>query len=127
MIPTPLRSSGNEKEDDDSGADLPPMSTYSYNFRNSVFRSYRYMAASDSGTTFGEPKLPLSLKSPDRDRWIASTEDEFATFFRKGTWTEASEVHRDTRDLPSGFILRIKRDASEKPIQFNSRLAARGY
>lgn len=94
------------------------MSTHPYNRRNSVSSNYSYMAASDSVTTSNEPKLAVALKSPERDRWIASIEEEFNTLLRNGTWTEAKDVHREIRVLHSGIILRIKWDASGKPIRF---------
>lgn len=52
--------------------------------------------------------------------------EEFDTLRKAHTWAECDKVPEDAEVIPSGMILRLKRDEDGKPARFEARLVARG-
>lgn len=76
-----------------------------------------------------EPKLAVALRSSDRDKWIQAIQEEFKTIKDNGTWTDVDKHDKllNTLEvLPSGMVLRIKRDATGKIARYKARLVVRG-
>lgn len=75
-------------------------------------------------STGDEPSLKDALASPEASFWKQAINEEFETIQSAGTYKETEST--PTRALPSGIILRLKRDEDGKPARFKARLVARG-
>lgn len=99
-----------------------------YSLRDNPRPPVRYtnMALPKVVTTGDEPKLSVALRSTERDYWLEAIREEFDTLEENGTWEVVENVPRNAKVLPSGIILRIKRDEDNDPARFKARLVARG-
>lgn len=97
-----------------------------YNLRPRRPVSYTHMALPKTITTDDEPKLRVALNSAERSYWLKAIEEEFDTLTKNGTWVVRSRPPPDMRPLPSGVILKLKRDSLGRPARFKGRLVARG-
>ena len=97
-----------------------------YNLRSSRNVDYSAMALPTTISTIDEPKVRMALQSDERQHWIDSIKQEFDTIATNETWNEVSQIPTDARPLPSGVILRLKRDANGQPARSKARLVARG-
>ena len=77
-------------------------------------------------TTGDEPKLSAALKSSERTAWIKAVKEEFSTLRAAATWNEDCAPPPGAKILPSGIILKLKRDENGQPKRFKARLVARG-
>lgn len=60
-----------------------------------------------------QPKLGVALKSNAQQKWIDAIKDEFDRIKKNKTWVEVPQNPPSScaEVLPSGVILKIKRDA----------------
>ena len=87
-------------------------------------RSRANAAIPTSISTDDEPTLKEALASSESEHWKAAIQEEFDTVMQSDTY-----VHSDTytgKALPSGIVLRLKRDQEGRPARFKARLVARG-
>ena len=75
-------------------------------------------------TTCDEPTLAVAMKSPKENEWQNAIEEEFKTLEKAGTWIKAKSFTKNF--LPTGVVLRLKRDEHGLPSKFKARLVARG-
>ena len=87
-------------------------------------RSRTHMALPGEISTTDDPSVKVALDSPEAQYWKNAIEEEFQTIEDSGTYEVATEV--SDRPIPSGVILRMKRDAEGRPARFKARLVARG-
>lgn len=102
-----------------------------YNLRRDLKPPARYtntanMALPKTVTTSDEPKLSEALKSAERKYWLEAVREEFKTLEKNGTWEVHDNPPKGVKALPSGIILKIKRDEHSDPARFKARLVARG-
>lgn len=117
---------------DDEGPDVDDSITagvesraQQYNLRPARDVHYSAVALPDAITTNDDPSLKVALSSPERSDWLAAINKEFSTLTSNGTW-KAAKPPPGNRPLPSGVILRLKRDSTGRPARFKARLVARG-
>lgn len=74
------------------------------------------------------PKLSHAIASDDRDHWIKAMNDEFDLIIDNDTWIDdqTSKPPPGTKILPSGVILRVKRDENGDVSRFKARVVVRG-
>lgn len=75
-------------------------------------------------TTSDEPSLKEALNSEESVYWKGAIEDEFQTVEDAGTYVDSTVP--DKRPIPSGIILKLKRDFRGFTARFKARLVARG-
>ena len=110
--------------DDEDDEDLPSRHTVR-NLRNIPRVQYTYTAVPSCISTSDEPSVSEALKSPERSEWIAAITEEFMNLLKLKTWSEESHPP-GAKAIPSGIVLKLKRDADGKPCRFKARLVARG-
>lgn len=68
------------------------------------------------------------MKSVDSQKWLRAIADEFRTIDKHGTWTDASrrDAPKGVYVLPSGIVLRVKRDSQGHVAKYKARLVVRG-
>ena len=75
------------------------------------------------------PTLSTALSSAERPKWLDAINEEFKTIIDSKTWTDDEKtsppVHGQ-RILPTGIILRVKRDEMGNISRFKARLVVRG-
>ena len=105
----------------DPAPDSSAQQTHGYNLRE---RNRSSVAIPACITTSDEPSVQEALKSSEAQNWIDAIQEEFSTITAADTYEETTEA--PSRALPSGVILKLKRDAHGKPSRFKARLVARG-
>lgn len=86
---------------------------------------YSARAIPDFITTSDKTSTGDAMSFQERDEWLTAVEEEFSTLLSNGTWKTFSNIPTNTRILPSGVILRLKRDFTGLPARFKARLVAR--
>lgn len=86
---------------------------------------YSAAALPDAITTPDEQLLKEAMASPERSLWVSAIEEEFKSLGEYAIW-RSSKPLPGVRPLPTGVILRPKRDAAGRPARFKARLVARG-
>lgn len=77
-------------------------------------------------TTEDEPKLSTALKSPERNYWLESIQEEFDTLEKNGTWEVCKTPPIEKKVLPSGIILKLKRNSTGNHARCKCHLVSRG-
>lgn len=77
-------------------------------------------------TTSDEPKMANAMCSPENANCLVAISEEFDTLAKNGTWKFKSLPLLGTRIIPSGIILKLKRDSVGHPALFKARMVARG-
>lgn len=77
-------------------------------------------------TTPDEPTLSQAFQSDEASLWKESIEEEFETLHKAETWREATAEDKPNNIIPSGVILKVKRNEDGQASRFKSRLVARG-
>lgn len=111
---------GNDTADDEPGHSIGPR------LRSIPRVHYSARAIPDFITTSDEPSMGEAMVSPERKKWLAAIKEEFSTLLSNGTWKSPSNIPPGTRVLPSGIILRLKRDSAGLPARFKGRVVVRG-
>lgn len=93
-----------------------------YNSRNVSRFRYSSAALPDAISTGDERTLLKSLALPERKEWNGAVREEFTTLTKNGTWKEGISPS-NARPLPSGIILKLKRDAKGRLARFKALLA----
>ena len=88
--------------------------------------NYTYKALPAALSTADEPKLSVALRSCEHDHWKQAIQEEFDNLINSDTWEPDKSPPPTTRILPSGVILRLKRDEEGHPKRFKAHLVARG-
>lgn len=99
---------------------------HSYSLRPRKQVDYALPALPRSITTTDEPTLSQAMQSPERPLWMAAIDEEFQTLSKNNSWTEEKETGSSNSPLPSGIILKVKRDEMGIPARFKARLVVRG-
>lgn len=76
--------------------------------------------------TSDDPKLIEALNLDERDFWINSVHEEFENLHTAGAWVKNVMLQPDDKILPTGTIVKLKRDEIGRPKRFKARLVARG-
>lgn len=66
------------------------------------------------------------MKSPERKFWLEAIKEEFNTLEKNGTWELCDNLPRDKNILPSGIVLKLKRNSAGDPARFKGLVVARG-
>ena len=109
-------------DDNDEAVDQPVSSRT----RRQPRVQYSAAALPSTITTDDEPKLRVALKSPERKRWLKAIREEFKTLVALGTWVKVDDVPPGAKVIPTGIILKLKRDQDGLPSRFKARTVARG-
>lgn len=122
---TDQESSENATEGGAEISSLPSRST-ARNLRDQSRVDYSYSAVPTLISTDDEPKLKEALNSAEKSEWIAAITDEFANLFKNKTWDATAVPPPRTKVIPTGIVLKLKRDADGNPSRYKARLVARG-
>lgn len=124
-------ASGEDSEADptfhDASADItPPSGPYQLRPRRQV--DYSCTASVKIVDEPDQPKLSVALKSTQSDEWIQSINDEFDIVTKNKTWVHVGQSQQppNAEVLPSGVVLRIKRNAHGQISRLKARLVVRG-
>ena len=111
--PSSFRDSDSDDDEDSDNARGDPSWTPSAN-----------AALPHDITTCDEPTLAVAMKSPEANEWQNAIVEEFKTLEKAGTWIKQKTSTKNV--LPTGMVLRLKRDEHGLPSKFKARLVARG-
>ena len=71
--------------------------------------------------TFDGPTLSAALLSDEKSRWLTAIREEFDTLKANCTRLKSSKTLESTSVLPSGVVLKVKRDTSGAPVKYKTR------
>lgn len=97
-----------------------------YELRKTNPVDYAYHLLPNGLSTSDEPTLKEAFTSPECNIWRDAIQEEFSTLHEAKTWKEENTVPSDAEIIPSGIILRLKRNESGNPSRFKARLVCRG-
>lgn len=95
-----------------------------YNLRNVPRVHYSSPALPDVISTGDEPTLREALASPESKEWNEAIHEEFTTLDKNGSWKGIPPPN--ARSVPSGIILKLKRNAKGRSARCKACLVARG-
>lgn len=75
------------------------------------------MASTNFVDDTDESRLSIALKSDLRRDWMQEIKTEMSTIMDNGTFIEGRKPSGKDEIVPSGFILKVKRDASGSPVR----------
>lgn len=120
-------SSSEVENDDDKPTARTGAEVGGYSLRPRGNINYSCAARTDIVDLPDEPKLAMALKSADSHKWLEAIGEEFRTIGEHGTWTDSTKrPPKGVTVLPSGIVLRVKRDSSGHVAKFKARLVVRG-
>lgn len=77
-------------------------------------------------TTDDEPSISEALSSSISSQWVKAFHEEFDTIQAAGTYKKRDQNGMHSRPIPSGVILRVKRNENGDVARLKARLVARG-
>lgn len=106
-------------DEDEIQPELPSAPNHGYSLR-----SRSNVALPTAVSTSDDPSISEAMSSPESKYWQGALKEEFRTLKQANTWK--SDPIAKGRVLPSGVILKLKRDEKGLPARFKARLVARG-
>lgn len=93
---------------------------------NGSSSQYAYKAEPLGISANDEPTLKTALHCNERLQWIDAIDEEYELLVKNKTWEPVDYVKREEKQLPSGIVLKLKRDAEGRPVRYKARVVARG-
>lgn len=119
----------NSARGSDDEQEIFPATHGQYSLRPRHRSNVSCMAKTEIVSDTDEPKLSVALRSADGDKWVQAINDEFDVIAENRTWVNknaGNTVPSGAEVLPSGIILRIKRDSHGDVAKYKARLVVRG-
>ena len=117
---------GNGDNDDDEGGEQAPTTTSRRSGLRPV-RDVNYVYRAVPAHLIDDmPKLGDALKSPEKGLWLKAIEEEFKTLTDSETYEPCDGPQPGDLVLPTGIVLKLKRDKYGDPVRRRGRLVARG-
>lgn len=112
-------------DEEDNNHDDGSASSRGYNLRPRRVVNYSFRAV-PVNILDDTPLLKQALKSDDKVKWRTAINEEFETLFGANTFTIVKGPKPGEKVLPTGIVLKLKRDQHGKPARHKARVVVRG-